>query len=573
MDPITSKFLQEFKQSFELEKDNEDEAFEKFVNYCCANKENGMVDVSIDDLGTGEATQGIDGIAIVVNHKLVTNISEIQYQIESVKRLDVRFVFMQSKTSASFDNKLMLNFFDFTKAFFSDATDVFETSEMQNFIELKNYIYDNAEFFVESNPLLVMYYVSTGSWQNDKTLVNLIKRNKKELEQKNIFSKVLFNPCGAAEIQELYRGTKNPISTKFKLEKNIVMFADDESSVMGYSGVIPFSEFRKVIVDDGDALKPVFNDNIRDFLGEKNPVNNQIDESIKRGNKYAFCMLNNGITIISEKINVTGTTVVLTDYQIVNGCQTSHVLYENRDMENIDDLLIPIRIIVTDDDKTKNEITKATNNQTSIKPEQLEALSDFQKDLEIFYSTFTGENCLYYERRTGQYRLNPVPKARIVNIPKQIKAVSAMFLNNPHGVSGNYGAIAKNIGGSIFKATDEKKIYYTSALALYKLESLISNKIIDKMYNKARYHVLMLFRIIVAGEKTPRFNANKMSTYCDELLCVLNNPEECEKYLKKIYQFVCLQETIDFTDRKTFERKETTELLLSKINELKRFFE
>ena len=31
------------------------------------------------------------------------------------------------------------------------------------------------------------------------------------------------------------------------------------------------------------------------------------------------------------------------------------------------------------------------------------------------------------------------------------------------------------------------------------------------------------------------------------------------------------QDEIDFDDRKTFERKETTELLLSKTNELKRY--
>lgn len=130
---------------------------------------------------------------------------------------------------------------------------------------------------------------------------------------------------------------------------------------------------------DGDSLKPVFDDNIRDFLGNRNPVNKAITTTLQLMDKNSFCMLNNGITIIAENVQITGTTAVLTDYQIVNGCQTSHVLYENRNLDGIEELLIPIKVIGTKDDITRNSITKATNSQTSIKPEQLEALSDFQK--------------------------------------------------------------------------------------------------------------------------------------------------------------------------------------------------
>ena len=90
-------------------------------------------------------------------------------------------------------------------------------------------------------------------------------------------------------------------------------------------------------------------------------------DTLKTKDVNSFCMLNNGITIIADKLTMTGTTTVLTDYQIVNGCQTSHVLYDNRNIEWIDDLLIPIKVIETTDDTTKNRITKATNSQTSNK--------------------------------------------------------------------------------------------------------------------------------------------------------------------------------------------------------------
>lgn len=571
VDPITKKFLDEFCKLFEIDEKKTDIAFEQFCNYCCVNKENGIVDIKLDEISTGKNAQGIDGIAIIVNHKLVTSVSEIEFQIQNSRMLDVNFVFIQAKTSSSFDNTLMLNFFEFTKSFFESDGSEFTTPEIQNFFEMKDFIYDNAEYMTESNPKLSMYYVTTGKWVNDKTLVKVKDRNEKELQNLNIFSKIIFVPCGATEIQALYRGTKNLLTAKFKFDKYIVMFGDEDSESIGYSGVIPFREYRKIIMSEGDSLKPVFDDNIRDFLGNRNPVNKSITTTLQALDTNSFCMLNNGITIIAEKVQITGTTAVLTDYQIVNGCQTSHVLYENRNMTGINELLIPIKVIGTRDDVTRNNITKATNSQTSIKPEQLEALSDFQKNLETYYSTFEGERRLYYERRTGQYRLESIPKTRIVNIPKQIKSVSAMFLNNPHGVSGNYGTIVKAVGNKIFNVNDQKILYYTSSIAQYKIEKLISDGIIEKKYNKSRYHAMMLFRIFVSGKRIPRFNENKMEDYCNKIIDTLFDEAKCKAIFFKIIEFIMAQDGIDFDDRKTFERKETTDLLLSKTNELKKF--
>ena len=78
VDPITKKFLGEFCNSFELGNMDQIKVFEHFCNYCCVNKENGIVDIRLNDMSTGENAQGIDGIAIIVNHKLVTSVSEIE---------------------------------------------------------------------------------------------------------------------------------------------------------------------------------------------------------------------------------------------------------------------------------------------------------------------------------------------------------------------------------------------------------------------------------------------------------------------------------------------------------------
>lgn len=148
----------------------------------------------------------------------------------------------------------------------------------------------------------------------------------------------------------------------------------------------------------------------------------------------------------------------------------------------------------------------------------------------------------------------------------QIKAVSAMFLNNPHGVSGRYGAIVKRVGEKIFNEGDNNIIYYISAFALYKLEKMLSNGIIDKKYNKARYHALMLFRIMISGRTVPKFNSKKISDYCEKMKKILYDDEDTKQIFLNIMKFIYKQKEIDFNDRKTFERKETTDLLLKRIS-------
>lgn len=183
----------------------------------------------------------------------------------------------------------------------------------------------------------------------------------------------------------------------------------------GYYGIISFEEYRKIIIDDKDNMKKSLKINIRDFLGEDNDVNESMNETLNDVNSIMkFGLLNNGITIVTEDISVTGDCVSVTNYQIVNGCQTSHILYQNRELPEINKVYIPIRIIATDDDEIKNEITTATNNQTAIKKEQLAALSDYQRNLEQYYNTYPDNGFkLYYERRTNQYNQMPVPKIKL----------------------------------------------------------------------------------------------------------------------------------------------------------------
>ncbi|MFA0815740.1 MAG: AIPR family protein [Anaerofustis sp.] len=574
MDRITNSMMESFKQNQSIEDFDEPLLFEYFVNYCVVNSIYGTNDFDIEDITTGVATQGIDGIAIIVNQKLVNSIDEIDMLISMNQTISVKFILIQSKTSSSFDNTELSNFILYLKAFFSDGTVIFTSDEMLKFIELKNHIYAKVDK-LKKNPELLLYYVTTGIWTNDDINLNTaVTLGVNDLKATNLFSKIEFFPCGADEIQSMYRKTNEKLSATFKFEKRITMYSINEDEV-GYSGVIPFREFKKMIIEENGAIKPVFEDNIRDYLGPSPDVNKSIEKTILSGDVNAFSMLNNGIMIVASSIAISGDIAIIQDYQIVNGCQTSNILIANMDAAtNIDDLIIPIRIIGTKNENLKNEITKATNSQTAIRKEQLDALSTFQKKLEEYYKTYRNQDAdaLVYERRTGQYRGSDLTKNRIISIPTQIKAVAAMFLNEPSAVSGQYGTVAKRVGNKIFKTSDKLIMYYVSALALFKVENLFKVNKIDKKYRRAKYHAIMLFREVVADQDMPKFNAKKMDAYCQKMLSKLQDENESYRLFKGIVDYIVSQgNVIEIDNRKCFERKETTDYLLSRKTELIEF--
>ncbi len=571
-DRITKSMVEEFLKSENRSFSDESKSFEHFSNYCVLNQIYGANDFELEDIETGDSTPGMDGIAIIVNNKLIQTTNDIDTLIQQNQNIAVKFIIIQTKTSEKFNNREMTNLFTYANCFFTGDPTVFNTEEMHKFLELKDYIFDKGNK-LKKNPELFLFYVTLGMWNSsDKNLVTAQDLGTKNLKASRLFSDVKFIPIGVSEIQDYYRKSKSKLTATFNFEKRVSMYSLNENEV-GYTGVLPFREFKKLLLEESGAVKPVFEDNIRDYLGPNEDVNKSIRRTLETGNVNAFSMLNNGITIVASHINTPGDFATIDDYQIVNGCQTCNTLLENMDsVPNIDNLIIPIRIIATQDESLKGDITRATNSQTAVKKEQLEALSTFQKKLEEYYTIFKSADALVYERRKGQYRGSDIPKSRIITIPMQIKTVAAMFLNEPGAVSGQYGTVVKRVGNKIFKEDDELSIYYVSALALYKIENLFKNGTLNKKYRRSRYHAMMLFRMYVGKGKMPYFNEKKMKKYCDEILDVLMNNCECERLYRGIVEFIVSNgESIEIDNRKCFERKETTEFLTRKMDALREY--
>jgi hypothetical protein len=314
-----------------------------------------------------------------------------------------------------------------------------------------------------------------------------------------------------------------------------------------YLGLVPATEFLPLLDDgSGGILKNIFYDNVRDWQ-EYNTVNTEIKTTLESDAQRArFALMNNGVTIIAKTLRATGNKFNIEDYQIVNGCQTSHVLFDNRGVLD-DAVVIPLRLIATDDEEVTASIVKATNRQTEVKEEQLIALSDFQKKLEAYFVTFEPAQRLFYERRSRQYNaVSGIEKTRIVTPPSLIRAYASSFLEEPHRTTRTYRALLQQLGKSIFGPQDRLEPYYYAASAHYRLEFLFRNGLLDSKYKPARYHILLAARLLTQWTPVPRANSHEMARYCEPLIKIIWDGSQSEKVLQQAAQIVEATASGDF---------------------------
>lgn len=385
---------------------------------------------------------------------------------------------------------------------------------------------------VNRRPNCKIYYVCTGKWVEDRNLKAIIDSGKEEIEQLGIFESLSIEAFGASEIQKLFHETKNKLSSTINFQ-NRVTLPDIDGVSEAYLGIIPFNEYLKLIQDENKTIHSIFDENVRDFQGN-NIVNKKIKRTLEEKKFDLFCVLNNGVTVVASSLTPSGNRFTIRDYQVVNGCQTSHVLHSCQQIEGIEKVFVPIKIIVTANDEIKTSITLATNSQTEVKTEQLEALSIFQKKLEFYYKAECKDFKLYYERRSQQYNSDSsVKRNQIISIPIQIKSFASMFLNSPHLVSGYYGTIVNRFNGKIFAEDHKYSPYWVSALTYYRIEQYFRTGDLKNEYKKARFHLMLLVRLLAIGFDLDQFNSKKIDQACERFKSILISEEKSIEIFRK----------------------------------------
>ncbi len=124
--------------------------------------------------------------------------------------------------------------------------------------------------------------------------------------------------------------------------------------------------------DDG-----LFEQNFRYFIRNKK-IDDQINESLKK-KRDKFWFLNNGIIIGCKEFDRDGDNIKLTDFSIVNGCQTTTIIGSYKGSNEDLDFPIPCKIVKPDRGGEEyfnqfiSEIAEASNSQKPISDRDLKS--------------------------------------------------------------------------------------------------------------------------------------------------------------------------------------------------------
>jgi hypothetical protein len=133
-----------------------------------------------------------------------------------------------------------------------------------NLKELKDYIY-NQSINMERSPDLKLYFASTGNWMNDQNVMSIVNSNVKELEATGIFRNVIFQPLDKEKLKSLYREAKHKITKEINFEKHTIL-PRINNVTESYIGYVPAMEIVNLVTNsDGEIIKSLFYDNVRDF--------------------------------------------------------------------------------------------------------------------------------------------------------------------------------------------------------------------------------------------------------------------------------------------------------------------
>jgi len=525
MDRIIRALLDAFARDSGIETLSEDKQFERFANYCVVGTGGTDETFDVEDITVDGSEFGIDGLAIQVNGRIVTEPEEIEGLSDQNNYLEVDFIFVQSKTSENFATAPVELLGRAIKDFFSETPELTLSPFFEEARLISNEIYERAPLF-RRNPDVHAYMVTTGVWNEPAPIVASMSALRAELEATRNFGTVTFEAVDAGRLNELHRRTNERIETRFTFARKATMPPEIPGIESAYVGVVDGTQFLKLVEDaEGRLRTSLFEDNVRDFLGENNTVNQEMGRTLDGDEIARFPVLNNGVTVIARDVRTVGDDVIVSDYQIVNGCQTANVIHAHRDRA-LEGLWIPLKVVATGDENLITEIVTATNSQTAVRPEELGSRSRFERKLEQFFEASDSEGrMLRYERRARQYTHDPrVPAARVVTRRVLVRSYVSVCLDQPHRATGYVPTLLRQMGADHFVEGDRAEPYYASAYANYRLDNMFAGYRIDRRLKPARWHLLMAFRhLVLGGEPMAASNSREVARQSDRLMRALDN--------------------------------------------------
>jgi hypothetical protein len=486
----------------------------------------------------GGGDLAIDAAAVLINGDLLIDASDVAAAVDDARTADVHFIIIQAKTSSSFDGKVITDLADNLSALFDYQEHKYPLSqELINLQKCIEIVYRDIGKLKQS-PQLTIFYATSGRVTDDAYLQSKLGSAITRLDDSNLFRGVDFQLVGARELRDLYQRATTAVSVDFSMQKRISL-PKIAGVDQAFLGVLPASDLVTMLTDKaGGIRKSVFFENVRDFQ-DFNAVNLEIKETLQDSDRRErFAVLNNGITIVAREIRTAGDDVQISDFQVVNGCQTCHVLFDQKDNLG-DSVWVSVKLIESRDEDVISGIITATNRQTAVTDEDLEAKERFHKELEELFKSFEEPERLYYERRSAQYSpQSGLEKTRIVSRGQLTRAYASVFLGEAAKAGRFYRDLREARKDDLFQEGHSTFAYYTSAAVSYRVEWLIRNKKIDRKYGPAKYHIMTAFKTLILGSVDLDRSPRKAEAQCKNILDVVWDIPRSTELMKTIISAV-----------------------------------
>lgn len=500
MHRIVKYHMQDFVSEFEIGEHDESVVFEMFVNYSIGRSlSSGPLD-PIEMVYDG-ADPGIDGFIALLNGEQVSSVEEASDVFEQAKNdVDAHFVFTQAKTSETWKKSDINVFQAAISDFVSESPKSKMAPELISGKEIFDLVISKVGRLRGGMPSVSAHFVNTAPEPQADEILAARSTIEDALKATGLFKQVNAELVSRDDIIRYWTSTREPVESSLDLLGNAA-FPDAPGIEQSLVVTVNAKDFIENVLTDeyGRLRRRIFDENVRDFIGIDGDVNSEIADSIRDSEKrLRFGILNNGVTIISPDVRIAnaGRTLSMRDYQIVNGCQTSNVLFECREFVG-DHASVVLKIVQTADRSVVEDIVRSTNKQTNVAESQFLSTMKIVKRVEQnFVSRSTDDKYnLYFERRTDQFLGDDrVKKIRVFDIREIARCVAAVFLDKPDLASRYPNRLTGDLKDVVYDESYNDEIYYAAAYCLYRVRVLIAGSRVDQKYEKLRWHIILAIR-------------------------------------------------------------------------------
>lgn len=550
METVIKGIMDDFKKDFIFLEKNDNKLFEHLISYITISKysPNSFSDnEDIESVNIDEKGQfGLDSMAIVINGNLIKSKDDLEMYNGKNDDLDVKIIFIQSKLTEKIDLGDFLKTTTAVRNFLKKDHHMLENnSNIKNILEIYETLFSNYEYtkrFTPNSPECFIYFVTLSKEISNSSLNEMKARQKEDIsvicsDIKNFYVDIL----GKQYVIDAYKEVTNNISTEIYF-KNSLQLDEIPNVKEARIGYLSGEEFLKIIQDTSGYLrKRIFYENVRDYQGSDNFVNKEIRETIENNEtRDYFILMNNGLTIITKGFqSLGGNKFALRDFQIVNGCQTTNEIFNTKNISK--NLLIPVKIIHTDNMDVIAKIVKANNRQSPISDEAFITLTIFHKELQDYIKYKSKEMPLkvFYARRMGETDKDIKDKYQVITLHGLIRAFTSVYLQKTNETYNNNPAlILKRNKDKFFKETHPSDIYY---IAVYLIANFIkfiqNNPSYSEYYDKKNYIAMITRCLLTETVDIPSFESKQMKNEITKILKVIKE-DKLDDYYKKAINII-----------------------------------